>query len=262
MADGLLEGKTILITGVGSGLGRELATQCVADGANVVLGARTEDQLRAVAEEVDPSGEHVAFRTTDITDEEACAAIVAEAERRFGQVDGLAQVAAFEFVFGGLHETDFDLARQAWETNVIGTLKIMRPTVDAMRRAGGGAVALIGSQSMWTTLVENMGYGASKGALVSSMYYLADELGPDHIRVNTVVPSWMWGPPVEMYVDMQSEARGVEKQQVIDEIVGNIPLGEIVPDEEVARAVTFFLSDRSRMITGQSLLVNGGELMR
>jgi NAD(P)-dependent dehydrogenase (short-subunit alcohol dehydrogenase family) len=96
----------------------------------------------------------------------------------------------------------------------------------------------------------------------SAMYYLAEELGPDHIRVNTVMPSWMWGPPVQMYVDMQSSARGIEKDDVVEEIVSGIPLGEIVPDEEVANAVAFLLSDRSRMITGQTLMVNGGELMR
>ena len=258
----LLQDKTLLITGVGSGLGKEVATQSLADGAKLVIGARTETQLEAVAQELDPSGQRVAYLPVDITDETACNSMVQLAESKFGPVDGLAQIAAFEFSVGGLLETDLEMLRQAFETNVVGSYKIMRAAVESMRKSEGGSVVLIGSQSMWTTHVEMMGYGASKGALMSSMYYLAKEFGPDKIRFNTVVPSWMWGPPVQAYVEMQSKERGVEGQQVIDEIVSTIPLGEITPDEEVANAVAFFLSDRARMITGQSLLVNGGEYSR
>ena len=94
------------------------------------------------------------------------------------------------------------------------------------------------------------------------MFHMAKELGPDRIRVNTVVPSWMWGPPVQMYVDWQSSVRKVDGAEVKGEIEAGIPLGEIVADEDVADAIAFFLSDRARMITGQSLMVNGGELMR
>ena len=104
----MLNDKTIIITGVGTGLGRELACQCVRDGARVVLGARTETQLEAVAKEADPSGERVAVVPTDINDPEACDRIVAQAEERFGRVDGLAQIAAYELAFGRLAETDFE----------------------------------------------------------------------------------------------------------------------------------------------------------
>ena len=258
----MLQGKTIVVTGVGSGLGREVACQCVRDGARVVIGARTEAQLAAVAREADPGGERVAAVPTDITDPAACARIVAEAERRFDGVDGLVQVAAYEYAMGGLFDGDLDAWRQSFETNVIGALTVLRPVVEAMRRRGAGAVVLIGSQSMYLPLIEQMGYAASKGALLSSMLYLAKELGPSRIRVNTVVPSWMWGPPVEMYVAMQAKARGISKEEVVAEITRGNPLGAMAADEDVAQAVVFLLSERARMITGQSLMVNGGELMR
>ena len=111
-------------------------------------------------------------------------------------------------------------------------------------------------------LMPQAGYAASKGALLSAMYYFAKELAPHKIRVNTILPSWMWGPQVELYTKMQASERGVPAEQVKDEIIAGIPMGEIVPDEEVAQAVVFMLSDRARMITGQSLAVNGGEWMR
>jgi NAD(P)-dependent dehydrogenase (short-subunit alcohol dehydrogenase family) len=94
------------------------------------------------------------------------------------------------------------------------------------------------------------------------MYYLAQELGPDRIRVNMVVPSWMWGPPVQGFVKVQAKTKGVPEEAIVDEIKSRIPLGEIVPDEDVAEAVLFLASDRARCITGHALMVNGGELMR
>ncbi len=74
-----------------------------------------------------------------------------------------------------------------------------------MKAAGGGSVVLIGSQSMFQPALPQSGYAASKSALLSAMYYLADELGADNIRCNMVVPSWMWGPNVEMYVNWHGQ---------------------------------------------------------
>ena len=80
--------------------------------------------------------------------------------------------------------------------------------------------------------------------------------------MNTVVPSWMWGPPVEMYVDFTSKAQNVDSDTVINGITAQMPLGEIPSDGDVAEVVVFFASDRARMVTGQSLLVNAGEYIR
>jgi len=91
---------------------------------------------------------------------------------------------------------------------------------------------------------------------------MVEELGPDKIRVNMVIPTWMWGPPVEAYVKWQAGERGVPEQAVIDEITANMPLGEIPADEDVAEAIVFFCSSRARMITGETLMVNAGEIMR
>src|SRR5688500_1280139 len=101
----MLEGKTVIVTGVGSGLGREGVTAALREGANVVLAARTQETLEATAAEVDPTGERVEAVPTDVTDPAACEALVDRAKQRFGSVDALVQVAAFEYVFGGLHET-------------------------------------------------------------------------------------------------------------------------------------------------------------
>jgi len=258
----ILKGSTVVVSGVGSGLGREVARLALRDGARVVLAARTESALEATAGELDPSGEHVAYARTDITSAEDCEALAALAVERFGAIDAMVQVAAYENVFGGLHDTDFESWRRAFETNVLGSLTLIRAIAPEMKKAGGGALVLVGSLSMYLPQLPQAGYAASKGALLSAMYYLAQELGPDRIRVNMVVPSWMWGPPVQGFVKLRAKLEGVPEEAIVDEIKSRIPLGEIVPDEDVAEAVLFLASDRARCITGQTLIVNGGELMR
>ena len=142
------------------------------------------------------------------------------------------------------------------------TLRVVRAAIPHFKTRGGGSVVLIGSQAWTLPSTPQVAYGASKGALMSSMFYMAKELGPHKIRVNTVVPTWMWGPPVEMYVKFTAKQRGVPEDEVIQEIKAKFPLDEIPADEDVAEAVIFFCSDRSRMISGQSLLVNAAEWMR
>src|SRR5690349_20933991 len=164
----MLQGKTLIVTGVGAGLGRECVTSALREGANVVIAARTQETLETTASELDPSGERIAWRATDINDPEACAALVEVARDRFGSVDGLVQVAAFEYVFGGLQDTRLDDWRTAFETNVIGAMTLLRPVALAMKESGGGSVVLIGSQSMFKPSLPQAGYAASKGALLST----------------------------------------------------------------------------------------------
>jgi len=258
----ILEGKTVLVAGVGAGLGREVAEAALRDGANLLLAARTESTLEQAAKDLDPSGARVAFRRTDISDPADCEALVALGEERFGALDALVQVAAFEQSFGGLHDTDLESWRRAYETNVLGTLTLLRAVHPAMKRAGGGSVVLIGSQSMFKVSLPQPGYAASKSALLTAMYYLAQELGPDNVRLNMVIPSWMWGPPVEAFLSARAKNEGRSTEDVVGEVTRDFALKRMTEDGEVAEAAIFFCSDRAKAITGQHLLVNCGELMR
>ena len=257
----LLEDKVVIVSGVGPGLGREVAAAAVRDGASVMISARRQANLEAAAAEIDPDGKTVAWKVTDICDEAQCEALVEAALQRYGRVDGLVNVAAMDSVIGGLAGGDVGAWRQTLDTNVIGTLQMVRATVPALKEAGGGSIVFIGSQTtFWPAPhTPQLIYGASKGALASAVWFLNRELGPSRIRVNTVVPTWMWGPPVEMYVQYMVQSEGITTEEAIARITGPMPLGEIPSDGDVADAVTFFLSDRARMITAQTLFVNAGE---
>ncbi|TVZ97891.1 SDR family oxidoreductase [Streptomyces sp. BK340] len=260
----LLTGKTVVVSGVGAGLGHQVAAAVVRDGGNAVLGARTETNLAKSAAEIDPAGGHTAYRATDITDERQCEALAALARERFGAVHAVVHVAAWDSYFGGVEDADFATWQSVIEVNLLGTLRMTRACLPALRAAGGGSVVFVGTQSAVAapSQVKQAAYAASKGALTSAMYSLARELGPDRIRVNTVLPGWMWGPPVQAYVQFTAHTEGVPEAEVLGRLTERMALPELATDGDVADAAVFLASDRARAVTGQSLLVNAGELMR
>ncbi len=259
----ILQDKVVAVAGAGPGLGREIAAVALRDGARVVLGARTEAKLESLAKDLDSAGERVAWAQLDVNDSGRCEAFAATAVERFGGLDAVVQVAALDSVFGTIESQTPDDWRRVLDANVVGTMNVARAAAPHLKSRGGGSIVLIGSQAMFLApQMHQIAYGASKGAILAAMRHMVEELGPDRIRVNMVIPTWMWGPPVELYVKWQAKERDVSEQDVIDEITANMPLGEIPADEDVAEAVGFFCSDRSRMVTGETLLVNAGEIIR
>jgi len=103
------------------------------------------------------------------------------------------------------------------------------------------------------------GYSASKAAIQTAAKTMAVELGPQHVRVNCVAPGWIGGPNVETFIQMDAAGRNVSPDVVRGEIEARIPLEIIPPQDDIANSVVFFASPWSRVVTGQTLDVNGGE---
>ncbi|WP_326808266.1 SDR family oxidoreductase [Streptomyces sp. NBC_01186] len=263
----LLADRTVVVSGVGAGLGHEVAAACVREGARVVLGARTEANLAKCAAEIDPEGRCSAYRAVDIRDEQQCEALAALARERFGGIDAVVHVAAMDMVMGGLEGADLAEWQQVIDVNLLGTLRMTRACLPALKEAGArgdGSVVMIGTQSSVVppSQIQQTAYAASKGGLVSAMYSLARELGPHRIRVNTVQPGWMWGPMVEGYVAWTADTEGVGQETVRARLDERMALPRMASDGDVAETVAFFASARARGVTGQCLLVNAGEVMR
>src|SRR5262249_25812275 len=140
-----------------------------------------------------------------------------------------------------------------------GGLQLAQACVPRMKQRGGGSIVNIASMSARLIRPNDGGYSSSKAALLGATRSMAMDLAPYKIRVNAVVPGWIWGPNVQTYVHGQARGRAVTPAAVIAETTANIPLGEVPPQEDIAEAIVFFASGMSRMITGQSLDVNGGE---
>jgi NAD(P)-dependent dehydrogenase (short-subunit alcohol dehydrogenase family) len=255
----LVEGKVAIVSGVGPGLGQATAHALAREGARVVLAARTEAYLKEVAAEIEAGGGTALTVPTDITDRDACARLVAAAVSELGGVDVLVNSAFLYQPLERFEDANLDFWREVHDVNLWGSLRLTQATIPSLKDRGGGSIVFVNSMSARKIRSEDGGYASSKGALLTAAQTLAKELGPHRIRVNSVVPGWMWGPPVQAYVAWKSQERGMSEDEFVAEIVANIPLGEIPPQEEVANAVVFFASDRARCVTGQTLDVNGGE---
>ena len=257
---GLLSGKVCVVSGVGPGLGRQAAKALAAHGADLVLAARRQSTLDEVQAEVSGLGAHAITVPTDITDPEACARLMAAGVEEFGGIDVLVNN-AFRFdAFQSFEDVDLAQWRKIMDTNLFGSLQMTRAALPAMRERGGGSVVMVASMVTRQPQPAQGGYAISKGALLTATKVLAYELGPSKIRVNAVVPGWMAGPSVDIYIDMTSTGRGVAPQVVVDELNARVPLGRIPSDSDVAGSIVYLASDLSSAMTGEALETNGGEI--
>ena len=254
----LLKDRVAIVSGIGPGLGREIALVLAREGADVAMGARTEERLREVAAEVEALGRRVVWRPTDVTDEQQRRALVDAALEAFGRVDVLVNNAFVQPPFKRIEYETEEMFRTAFDVNVLGGLGMARAVIPPMAAAGGGSIVFINSMSIRTSEVKTAAYAASKSALFAAARVLAREHGRDGIRVNSVLPGYMWGPNLEWYFDHLANKEGVSRQEVYDRVAAQTALRHIPTSAEVADAVVFFASDLSRAVTGQSLDVNGG----
>ena len=259
-APDLLAGKVCVVSGVGPGLGRQAARALAVHGGDIVLAARRQTNLDSVLAEVHALGARAIAVPTNIVEEDACKRLMAAASEEFGGVDVLVNNAFRPDVFQGFEDVDLTVWRKIMDVNVFGSLQMTRAALPYMRERGGGSVVMVASMVARQPQPGQGGYAISKGALLTATRVLAYELGPSNVRVNAVVPGWMAGPSVDLYIDMTSSGRGVEPQVVVDELNARVPLGRIPRDEDVAGSIVYLASDLSAAMTGQALDTNGGEI--
>lgn len=254
----LLEDRVAIVSGIGPGMGRDISLAFAREGANLVLGARTEDRLVQVADEVEARGRKVVWARTDITSDQDCQSLAQLAVDTFGRIDAVVNNAFVQPPLEPIESADSDTWRQAFDVNVIGSVQMTRAALPAMKAQGSGSVVFIGSMSA-RRIRRNFGvYAATKSALLSTAQTLAKEHGRDGIRVNTVLPGYIWGESLEWFFSHLAKKQGRTPEEVYAEVAGETCLNHIPTSAEIADAVVFFASDLSRVVTGQSLDVNAG----
>lgn len=257
----LLDGRVAIVSGIGPGMGRDISLALAREGADLVIGARKEEHLVPVAEEVEALGRRCVWTTCDIRDADQCAGLVATAVDTYGKLDVLVNNAfrtEFEQPFDGL---DLDVWRKTMETNFFGTMQLTQAALEPLKVSGNGRVIMINSTS--SQLVEEGmgGYAASKAAVATATKTLALELGRFGIRVNGIHPGHIWGPSVKWYFDHLAEQRSITPQEVYDEIADQNCLKYLADSEELAGTVVYLASDLSKPVTGQSINVSCGMWM-
>ena len=254
----LLADRIVLVSGIGPGVGAEVAVAAAREGADVVLAARSAAMLDETAARVQGHGRRALAVPTDVTDPAQCQRLVDAARDAFGRIDVLVHNAFLSNPVGLVEQADLDDWRRIFEVNLFGAVRLTQLVLPLMRAAHRGSIVFVNSMSI--RIIEPMmgGYASSKGALLTAARTLAKELGPDGIRVNSVVPGYIWSAKMEAYFRRLADDRGVPWETVRDEVASRTALHHIPDSAEIADAVLFFASDLSRAVTGQSLDVNGG----
>lgn len=253
----MLDGKVVLVSGVGPGLGRSLAVRSALAGARVVVAARTESRLSAVVDEIRDLGGQAVAVPTDLTDGASVANLAERAVDAFGRLDSVIHNAFVQPPQIRLLDATSDDIRQGIDINVLAALDLTRALVPALVKSQGSMV-IINSIVLRNQLPGFGAYRVMKAGLLALARSLSVELGPLGVRVNSVAPGYIWADSVKRMLEKAAAARGVELSVVHDEIAAGTDLRRLPEPDDIANVAVFLASDLARAITGQCLDVNCG----
>jgi NAD(P)-dependent dehydrogenase (short-subunit alcohol dehydrogenase family) len=255
---GLLDNKVVVISGVGPALGTTLARRCAEAGADLVLAARTVERLEDVAKQITDLGRRAVSVGTDITDEAQVNHLVEQTLEAYGKVDVLINNAFKVPSMKPFANTTFDHIRDTFELTVLGALRLIQGFTPALTEAKGSVVN-VNSMVVRHSDPKQGAYKMAKSALLAMSQSLASELGPQGVRVNSVLPGYIWGGTLQGYFEHQANKYGTTVDEIYQAAAVNSDLKRLPTEDEVASAILFMASDLSSGITGQTLDVNCGE---
>jgi NAD(P)-dependent dehydrogenase (short-subunit alcohol dehydrogenase family) len=255
----LLDGKVAVVAGAGMGLGRATALTLAREGAQVVVAARRSDRVEAIARQVEQAGGSVVAVTADVSSRDDCRRLAEITRTTFGAIDILVANAAHPGRTGPLLSLDDDDLLRPLEVNLLGTLNVVREVEPTMRDGGGGCIVLVGSL-VGVRVVDDFGaYAVSKAALLHAGRYLARELGPRNIRVNTILPGTIAGRAADLYLESMAANDTASVDEVRSALLGQTSLGRLPTPTEVAGSILYLASNLSSGMTGQSFAVSCGQ---
>jgi NAD(P)-dependent dehydrogenase (short-subunit alcohol dehydrogenase family) len=247
-----LEGKVAIVSGGGSGIGAETARLFAREGARVVVTGRRPEPIQRVADEI--GGRAV---PGDTADPERVAQAVQVAREAFGGLDVVVANAALGF--GG---AAIDVSDERWErtleVNVGGAFRLVRAALPALLERGGGSIVLVSSVSALVSGPEGAAYQTSKAALLGLARSLAVDYGPNGIRANAVCPGWVVTPMGDTSMDAVAAERGISREDAYRVTTEHVPLRRPATAEEIAACCLFLASDESSIVTGTTLVADGG----
>ncbi|TQF75121.1 SDR family oxidoreductase [Rhodococcus spelaei] len=251
---GALKGKSVLVTGGGSGIGLGVADLLAQSGAHVTIGGRTEDKLVAAAATVTPGhGGSISHHAVDVTVEEQVVRAVAAATAVTGRLDGVVACAGGNETIAPVTQIDVDAWRRTVELNVTGTMLTLKHAARELVRSGGGSFVAISSIASSNTHRWFGAYGVSKSGVDHLVQLGADELGASNVRVNCIRPGLTRTDLVALITD---------GGPLLEDYQACTPLPRIGEPEDIAQLARFLLSDESTWITGQIINVDGGQMLR
>ncbi len=246
--DKTLEGKVALVTGAGTGIGRQIAMTLADEGAYVIVNyiEPVKESADEVVETILKNGGQAEGYACWVNDFSAVESMIKDLVEKLGHIDIIVNNAGItrDSLLMGMKESDFD---DVIDTNLKGSFNTMRHAARYMVRQRGGCVINISSVSGVVGNAGQMNYCASKAGIIGMTKSMARELASRNIRVNAVAPGMV---DTDMTKAMGESARA--------SLLSQIPLGRMAQPQDIANAVAFLASDKASYITGQVLIVDGG----
>ncbi|HLZ90226.1 MAG TPA: SDR family NAD(P)-dependent oxidoreductase [Candidatus Acidoferrum sp.] len=247
-----LQNKVVLITGAAQGIGFACAQQCAAEGATVILADIQQERGEKSAAALRNEGHRAYFHAVDVRDESQCAALIDHTFSAHKKLDGLVNNAGW-FPRATLEQTTTDLWEQVLNVNLRSAFYVCKYAVPRMRQARAGSIVNMGSICGIQSLPNLIAYGAAKGGLLCLTRTLAGALAEHRIRVNYVIPGWIF---TEGEIAIQKgEGRTPEDLRQAGE---KLAFGRAQSPQETAYAVVYLLSDESAQVTGTTMHLDAG----
>ena len=248
----MLNGKSILITGAASGIGKQCAETFAANGARVLVTDRSREAGEAVAQAIRDAGGEAHFQPCDVADEASVAAAVDKAVELFGRLDGAMNNAGIEMRNKPIHELTAEDINAVIGIDLVGVFYCLKHEFRVMKDSGGGAIVNTASSSGIRGQVNASDYVAAKHGVVGLTKAVACDGGPLGIRVNAMCPGFIMTPM----------ARGLIADPVFSQALEGLRqrhvIGHFGEMEDIANATMFLLSDMSKFMTGAPMIVDGG----
>jgi len=249
----ILKDRVALVTGAGSGIGRAGAALLAREGARLVVLDRSRDGGAETADMIRAEGNSAEAHAVDVTDDAALRDVVAGVLARHGRIDILHNHAGAQ-VPGDLETVQPDGFDRSWDLNVRAHFMAARLVMPAMKQAGRGVILNTSSSSGVLYDREMIAYTTSKHAVIAMTRQMAGDYGRFGIRVNALCPGWVDTAFNEAFTRQMGG-----REALLRYVADSVPMGRFATPDEIAESVLFLVSDRSAYMTGQALVIDGGE---
>ncbi len=248
-----IDGKVALIAGASSGMGAGTAKILAEAGAKVFILARREEKLQAVKDAITEKGGTCEYMVCDTSSEDNCKAAVEACVQAFGQLDALVYCAGIEgkttLYTPPEEQFNSDNLHDVMGVNFNGAYYMIEYAYPELVKFGGGSIVDISSVAATNSGMASIDYAASKGAMRSMVKTLARMIGPKKVRINSILPGMVETEMTEAYINDSA---------FLEQFIPQIPLRDSGKVEDIGNTVLFLISDASRYITGQDIVVDGG----
>jgi NAD(P)-dependent dehydrogenase (short-subunit alcohol dehydrogenase family) len=251
----ILSGRAAIVTGAGSGIGRGSAEILAAEGAAVVVADRDRAKADATRDAIADRGGRAIALDVDVSDDAQLDRLVDACLAAFGRLDILHSHVGIQ-VEGTLEQVDPEGMDASWRINVRQHFRLARLAMPHMRAAGRGSIVITSSNSGVLYDREMIAYATTKHAVVAMTRQIALDYARYNVRVNALCPGWVDTPFNEPFMRQMGGRAALE-----DYVRTRIPMGRWASVGEIAEAVLFLASDRSSFMTGQALVLDGGECL-